>query len=97
MDQIVKAVPPEADQDELFGQVRTIANNVLQLGIPLDSIDIDAPLLGHIPELDSMAVVTILTSFEESFDIVIEDDEITADVFASWRMLVDFVRQKLER
>jgi acyl carrier protein len=49
------------------------------------------PLLGTIPELDSMAVVGILTAIEEELDIHVEDDEISADVFATFGSLLAFV------
>jgi len=86
-----------SSEAELFIQVRGIAQNVLQLGAGVEAIGIDTPLLGHLPELDSMAVVTILTSIEEQYGIVIDDDEISADVFSSWRTLVEFVAQKLDQ
>ncbi len=41
----------------------------------------EAPLLGAIPELDSMAIVSIITSIEERFGIVFDDDELDAEVF----------------
>ena len=86
-----------SSEAELFVQVRGIAQNVLQLGAGVEAIEIDTPLLGHLPELDSMAVVTILTSIEEQYGIIIDDDEISADVFLSWRTLVEFVAQKLDQ
>ncbi len=55
----------------------------------------DTPLLGALPELDSMAVVALLTTLEERFDIVIHDDEIDGATFASVGTLVAFLRQKL--
>jgi acyl carrier protein len=54
-------------------------------------------LLGAIPELDSMAVVNILTSLEEHFGFVVEDDEINADTFSTLGALVKFVDQKLRQ
>lgn len=51
----------------------------------------DTPLLGTVPELDSMAVVGILTAIEEQFDLKIEDDAISADVFGTFGTLADFV------
>ena len=51
-------------------------------------------LLGAIPELDSMAVVTLMTTLEERFGITIEDDEIDGSTFATVGSLVDFVDGK---
>ena len=55
----------------------------------------DTALLGAIPELDSMAVATVLASLEERFGIVVEDDEIDGSIFATVGSLATFVDQKL--
>jgi acyl carrier protein len=55
----------------------------------------DTPLLGAVPELDSMAVATLLTSIEERYGVTIEDDEIDGTAFATVGSLVDFVDRKL--
>ena len=83
------------DENQLFLDIKSIAQSVLQLDSSNNSIQIDSPLLGHVPELDSMAVVTILTTIEETFGIVVEDDEVSAEVFQSWRSLTNFVADKL--
>ena len=54
-----------------------------------------SPLLGAIPELDSMAVVTVLTMLEERFGFTVADDEIDGSAFATVGSLVDFVKSKL--
>jgi acyl carrier protein len=51
-------------------------------------------LLGSIPELDSMAVVSVLTAIEERFGFLIEDDEVDGQTFATFGNLVEFVREK---
>lgn len=51
-------------------------------------------LLGDLPELDSMAVLSVLTGMEEQFGIVIEDDDISADTFENVGTLVDLVVEK---
>ena len=50
------------------------------LNIRLDRTKIgpDSPLLGAIPEFDSMAVVALLTHLEEKYGFSIDDDESTA-------------------
>ena len=52
-------------------------------------------LLGVLPELDSMAVVGVLTALEERFGFVIHDDEIDGAVFATLGSLVEFVKYKV--
>jgi acyl carrier protein len=53
------------------------------------------PLLGSVPELDSMAVVTVITGLEDRFGIVVEDDDIDGDTFATVGSLVAFINSKL--
>jgi acyl carrier protein len=52
-------------------------------------------LLGAIPELDSMAVVNLITALEEQFGITVDDDEIGAATFETLGSLSAFVEQKL--
>ena len=56
---------------------------------------LETPLLGAVPELDSMGVVALLTTIEERFGIAIADDEIDGGAFATVATLVDFIRSKL--
>lgn len=55
----------------------------------------DVILLGNIPELDSVAVVTIILALEQKFAISIKDDEISAKTFEKLSSLVNFVEIKL--
>ncbi len=57
------------------------------------SIDATTPLLGSLPELDSMAVLELVIALEERFDIVVEDDDVTAEVFETLDSL-DGVRRR---
>lgn len=52
-------------------------------------------LLGAIPELDSMAVVSMITALEDTFGIVVDDDDIDGATFANVGTLVDFVSGKI--
>ena len=56
----------------------------------------EAPLLGAIPELDSMAIVGIITSIEERFGIVFDDDELDAEVFETVGTLRKQIIAKME-
>ena len=75
--------------------VKNILADVLSLGDAKDSLTADSALLGSIPELDSMAVVNLITALEEHFGIVIDDDEISATTFETLGSLTAFVQQKL--
>jgi acyl carrier protein len=76
-------------------EVLSILDEVLSLKGRSDSFTLETPLLGAIPELDSMAVVAVITSLEERFGFIVDDDEIDGATFASVGTLVDFVQGKL--
>ena len=52
-------------------------------------------LLGNVPELDSMAVMNVVSGLEINFGIIVDDEDINADVFATLESLAIFVHQKL--
>ncbi len=60
-----------------------------------DRIDASTPLLDALPELDSLAIVSLAASLEDHFDIVITDDEMSADVFETLGTLADMVQSHL--
>ncbi len=76
-------------------EVQRVLDEVLSLRGRAMDFDADTPLLGAIPELDSMAVVTLLTTLEERFGISVDDDEISGDTFATLGSLTSFVSGKL--
>jgi acyl carrier protein len=75
--------------------VKRALQEALQIGSRVDSFNESTVLFGSIPEFDSMAVVTVVTSLEQQFDIQIEDDEITAEIFDTLGSLTRFIEQKL--
>jgi len=78
-----------------LNDVKQILTDVLSLGQEGAALTAQSPLLGSIPELDSMAVVNLITALEEHFGIVVEDDEISASTFETLGSLSDFVAHKL--
>jgi acyl carrier protein len=76
-------------------EVRDILSDVLSLGERKSSLNVDSGLLGSIPELDSMAVVNVITALEEHFGIMVDDDEISARTFETLGSLTIFIEQKL--
>ncbi len=80
---------------DLIGDVKRVLDEVLSLGGRTSTYDRDTRLLGAVPQLDSMAVVTLITTLEERFSIVVEDDDIDSDTFATVGSLADFVHGKI--
>jgi acyl carrier protein len=77
-----------------LNEVKIILIDVLNLGDAGQALDADSALLGSLPELDSMAVVTLIGALEEHFGITIDDDDISASTFATLGSLAAFVAQK---
>jgi acyl carrier protein len=76
-------------------EVLAIIDEALGLEGRALSFQPDTPLLGVLPELDSMAVVGVLNLLEEHFGFVIGDDEIDGTIFATVGTLLAFVEEKL--
>ena len=75
--------------------VLTLLDEVLSLGGRAQGFTRETHLLGSIPELDSMAVVSLITTLEERFGIVVDDDDIDGATFATVGSLTDFVQERL--
>jgi acyl carrier protein len=80
---------------DLTTTVRNVLRDALSLGDRAAALTSDSPLLGGLPEFDSMAVVTVVTLLEDTLGITIEDDDLSADVFATVGSLTAFVEGKL--
>lgn len=76
-------------------EVLAILDEVLSLNGRAAAFELETPLLGAVPELDSMAVVGVINMMEERFGFIVEDDEIDGSSFASVGSLVEFVETKL--
>jgi acyl carrier protein len=77
-------------------EVVSILVSVLNLKGKSARFTADTPLLGHIQELDSMAVVGVISAIEERFGFAVDDDEIDGSTFATVGSLAEFVRSKLQ-
>jgi acyl carrier protein len=80
---------------DVVKEVTGLLDEILSLGGRGAAFTRDTQLLGAIPELDSMAVVSIITGLEERFGVVVDDDEIDGATFATVGTLSDFVSSKL--
>ncbi len=75
--------------------LKSILKQQLQLSDIVNSFTSETPLLGALPEFDSMGVVNIITAIEENLGCVIDDDEISAEAFETLGSLIEFVESKL--
>ncbi len=53
------------------------------LGLDTSGFDESTPLLGAIPEFDSMALMTLLVELEANFALDINSSDLTAEQFAT--------------
>ena len=74
--------------------VLRILDEVLSLNGRSASFNRGTHLVGALPEFDSMAVVALITALEEQLGLVIEDDDIDGQTFATVGSLVDFVQAR---
>jgi acyl carrier protein len=75
-------------------QIADILDTVLGLQGRGRDFGRDTPLLGALPELDSMAVLSLITALEEHFGLAFDDDELDGAAFATLGTLADLVRAK---
>ena len=90
----------EKAPDEIIAEVtlRELLSEVL--GLAEDQVSGFAEstaLFGSLPEFDSMAVVNFLTALEERLGVLIEDDDVDAEDFASFGSLLAFVERLQSR
>mgnify|MGYP002138746360 CR=1 FL=1 len=80
--------------EQILKEVLSLLDEVLSLDGRALAFAADTPLLGDLPELDSMAVAGLLTEMEDRLGILIEDDEVDGELFENFGNLVDFARAK---
>ncbi len=65
--------------------------DVLNLDGRAKALTASSPLMGALPELDSMAVATLIAAIEDQFAIAFEDDDLTEETFATFGSLASVV------
>jgi len=78
-----------------LNKLLSLLDHVLCLNGRALTFTLETPLLGSVPELDSMAVVSLLTAMEEQFGFTADDDDIDGSTFATVGSIVDFVESRL--
>jgi acyl carrier protein len=74
--------------------VKSVVVSILGIEDRAATLTAATPLLGALPELDSMAVVELVTALEARFGFEVSDDDITGDVFETLGSLAAFVDAK---
>ena len=74
--------------------VRAVLVTTLGIENRADTLNASTPLLGSLPELDSLGVVQLVVALEEHFGLNIDEAEISADVFDTIGSLSTFIESK---
>ena len=82
-------------QEDMLIVIRRIVGDALQLGSRTEIMERDTPLVGNIPELDSMAVVSVITALEEHFCFIVDDDDDVSQAFHTLGSLTKYVEAKI--
>lgn len=91
-----KTDPSSEDAPAPDSLLRAILRDVLGLTARrVDKFDGETGLFGHLPELDSMTVATLLTEIEDRLDIVIDDEEVDGEMLGTYGALLSFVEGKI--
>jgi acyl carrier protein len=78
---------------DTFDRVKVVLVKSLGIQDRADTLDASTELFGSLPELDSMAVVTLAVNLEREFDFEIDDEDFTGEVFETIGTLAEFVEQ----
>lgn len=79
----------------MLEEVRAVLRDTLQLGDRARALRKETRLLGNLAELDSMAVVSVITALEERFGFTVEDDDISAETFETVDSLCRYVERRI--
>ncbi len=78
---------------DVKAELLSLLDAALHLEGRSSSFDEQTPLLGALPELDSMGVVALLTAFEDRLGFAVDDDEIDGSVFQTLAHYWDLCKQ----
>ncbi len=81
--------------DALFEDVKAVLVTTLGIQDRAASLGPSSPLFGAVPELDSLAVLEVVTTLEARFGIIVEDEEFGGEIFETLGSLAGFVESKL--
>jgi acyl carrier protein len=78
-------------------RIKHILDDILGLGDRASELTAATPLLGEMPELDSMAVLQLAMAIEREFGLTIPDEDFGAELFATVGSLTGYVEARMRR
>ena len=83
------------DKESLKSELKILIIETLRLeDLKPDSIKDEAPLFGEGLGLDSIDALELVVAIEKHYGVLIEDEEVGVEAFASIDALADFVIEK---
>lgn len=79
----------------LIENVLSVIDSALHLQGRTSNFNSNTALLGALPELDSMAAVSLITALENHFGITFQDEAISGAAFSTVGSLCDLVAETL--
>jgi acyl carrier protein len=80
--------------DSTLERVKAVIGRSLGIEDRVDELDAGTPLFGSIPELDSLAVLSLATSLEDEFGIEMDDEDFTGEIFETVGSLTQYVASR---
>ena len=77
-----------------LADVLDVVGTTLGIEERVGTFDATTPLFGTLPELDSLAVLELVTALEDRFGITVDDDELTGGLLETAGSLHAFVRDR---
>jgi acyl carrier protein len=73
-----------------------LAKKILVTNLQLDKVQLtaDTEILGNFPQFNSLTIVGVIGSIEDELDCVIDDEEITTDIFTTVGDLAEFIESR---
>ncbi|WP_298334858.1 acyl carrier protein [uncultured Erythrobacter sp.] len=83
-------------KETLDSELKSIIADVLGIDAEqAEALNEESGLFGHLPELDSMAVAGLLTEIEDRLEIIVEDEDVDAEMLETYGGLLAFAETKL--
>jgi acyl carrier protein len=84
---------PASEMDTIADAVKAILVNELRIPVSIDSIDVDASLEDL--DVDSVAMIELISAVEARFDFIFLDEDLVSSSFASVRALSEVIVKRI--
>ncbi len=85
------------NETEQLRALLPVLDESLELQGRASSFSADTPLLGALPQLESLGLINLLAAIQERLGCPISDDDLSAEVFSTVGTLAQWVQQVQNR